>query len=715
MEHLTMHLFPHSRGRARLAALAILVATARGEASEPLPACGAADRHFDPAAVPAAPVGAGRVFHVDAANGNDGNDGLAEARAFRTIGRAIGGTSAPVGPADTVRIKAGLYRERLRIYKSGTASAPIVIGAYGNGPVVIDASEDVRGWTAFSGQVYRARPGFRPTAVVVDDQPLFPEFSAGALAEGRWYYNAATGDLYLRVPGGGSPSTHDVGVVKDDAYEDALYLDGASYLTLYGLTVRFAGGHGITVIGDDVRVERSQILFNGNSGITANAYGSVASANLQVVRNEVYHNFLRNWPRGRYKFGGWGPGVGSTTPNALYQGNVVHKNGGEGLLSYIGPGGTVVRDNVVYDNWSVNIYVDNQPNALVENNLVYCTTPDPQDLYHNEDPEPGDNQSLKRLRAEGIMTADENYSLSPPANLRDVTIQNNVIINCRRGVQHYGAATGSGLKNVRVLHNTIVVPSGGIAGETTFAGISIPYNGGNNVGSIYRNNVVYAPGPAGGPDLVTYVLQSETDSGAPDLFQGVTLDHNLWFHAGNAYPFLWGPRYDSAYSHAEWLALGGSAHGAGDVYADPGLVSPGALDAPSKRLASVGSPAVDAGIDVGVRLDYDFCARPIGSGYDLGAFELGLLISPLQQAACPASTARFTVDAAGSCLAYQWRRNASPLSEGGHYTGVQTASLTVRPVGPNAAVGGVAIDTAQGFAYAGTEAGAVYAVRLPLP
>ena len=31
------------------------------------------------------------------------------------------------------------------------------------------------------------------------------------------------------------------------------------------------------------------------------------------------------------------------------------------------PGGTVLQDNIVYDNWSVNLYLDNQPNGTIVN------------------------------------------------------------------------------------------------------------------------------------------------------------------------------------------------------------------------------------------------------------------------------------------------------------------------------------------------------------
>jgi hypothetical protein len=561
--------------------------------------------------MPAVPIGTGRVFYVDAAAGNDVNDGLSETRAFRTIGRAVSGSSAPVAPGDTVRIKAGFYREQLRINKSGTASARIAIGAYGNGAVVIDASRAVTGWTLYSGQIYRAKPGFVPTAVVVDGQPLFPEFSAGALIEKRWYYNTATGDLYLWAPGGGNPASHDVGVVTDDQAQEGVFVDSASYVTLYGVTVRFAGGHGVAVIGNSVRVERSRLLFNGKHGLTANPWGSITGTNLAVVKNEVYHNFLRNWPRGRYKWGGWGSGVGSTTPNALYEGNVVHKNGGEGMLSYLAGGGLVVRDNVVYDNWSVNLYVDNEPNAVVENNYVYCHTPDAHDLYNNGDPDPSDNAALKRLRAQGVMTADEDYGVSPAANLHDVTIRNNVIVGCRQGIQHYAAAAGSGLKNVKVLNNTIVVPSAGVPGEPTFSGISIPYNNGNNSGSVYRDNVVYASGAG------TYVLNGGESTADP--FKGISVDHNLWFNTSNSRPFQWGPSYNS-YTHAEWLALAGTAHGAGDIYANPQLTNVTDMTDPNTKEPTSGSPAGGAGMNVGLTYDYNFCARST-TAPTLGAFE----------------------------------------------------------------------------------------------
>jgi Calx-beta domain/Right handed beta helix region len=597
-----------------LTSLSLLAAAPIARAQ--LPSCGSIDRHFDPGEVPAAPVGSGPVFYVDGASGSDTNDGLSEGMAFKTIGKGVSGLT----PGATLLIKAGLYREQVSIRRSGTAANRIVVGAFGNGPVIVDASAKITGWTNVGGQVYRAPVGFAVRTVVVDDTPLLPEFSQGALSDGRFYWDSAAGNLYVWAPGGGNPSSRDVGVLKDDEYEAAIFLNPSSYLTLYGLTVRFSGGHGVTVLGDFVRVEKCRLRFNGKSGVSTFGYGGTATKNTEIIKNEIYHNMLRNWPRGLYKYGAWAPGaLCNATPNILYQGNVVYKNGGEGLLAVLGPGGAVFRDNIVYDNWSVNIYVDNHPNATVENNLIYSHPPDPQDLHNNEDPDPDDLVNLKHLRPDGILTADENYGTSPPSTLKNVTIRNNVILNCRRGVGHYGSAPGSGLKNVSVLHNTIVVPDDKVPGENIFAGIFVPYNGGNNVGSVYRGNLVYATDPT------SYVLFGETPSASvAQKFLGVTLDHNLWHHTVRSDPFLWGPDVLSAfeYTHDEWLALSGTAHGAGDVTAGPLLVNPSTLEVPADKMPTASSPALNSGVAAGVTLDYDFCPRPEGDTFDIGAYEL---------------------------------------------------------------------------------------------
>jgi hypothetical protein len=462
----------------------------------------------------------------------------------------------------------------------------------------------------------------------VDGVPLLP--GEGTMVEGRFHYDPSTGDLDLWCPGGGDPVRHDVGIVRDDEYEMGFSVQAANDVTLVGLTVRFSGGNGISVLGDRVRIEKCNVRFNGKSGISIFGSGPLTSTGADIVGNDIYHNMLRNWPRGRYKACCWGMGaVSNGCPKTLFERNTVHKNGGEGLGAYGLPGGAVFRDNVVFDNWSVNMYP--HAHALLENNFIYSDAPDPGDLRGNDDPDPSDNRNLRRLRPEGILLSDE----EAPARLEDVTIRNNLIVNCRNGISmyHEDKAVGSALKEIHVLHNTIIVGHHKLPQEGMLVGLVIPYNEGNNRGSSYRNNIVMGTDPGtllldgrNMPEALKILGVDVPMASRGDAFLGLTIDHNLWFHSGREKPFHWGPSYRSSYdqTHAEWLALPGTAHGAGDVLADPRLVNAAGEKPADFELRDSSSPAVGAGAEAGVKEDFSHSARPAGSRPSIGAFEIRL-------------------------------------------------------------------------------------------
>ncbi len=319
-----------------LLVIGVMASTVSGQT----PACGATDRHWNPAEVPVAPVGSGPVYYVDGAAGRDSNSGTSEATAFKTIGKAVDFG----GPGVTVRIKAGLYREHVYVTKSGSAAQRFVIGAFGNGEVVIDGSPEVA-WTQLSAAVWQApAPSVGAVAVVVDGQPLRMELSSAAVTPGSWARQDST--IYVAVPGGGSPAAHDTVVIGDyDVHEETtVYLNPASYTTLYGLTMRGASKNVLNVWGTNVRVEKCRILFGGKNGISIFNYSTIDSTDTEIVKNEIAWNMMKNWPRGRAPWavagGSWGMGaVSNGAARTLYQGNVVHDNGGEGLGGTADPAG----------------------------------------------------------------------------------------------------------------------------------------------------------------------------------------------------------------------------------------------------------------------------------------------------------------------------------------------------------------------------------------
>jgi hypothetical protein len=87
-------------------------------------------------------------LYVDAVSGNDANDGLSAATAFKTISQA----SYVVVPGVTVHIADGLYRESLARPLSGVAGKPITYKASGKKAVVVGSVRgDSLSWSLVGG------------------------------------------------------------------------------------------------------------------------------------------------------------------------------------------------------------------------------------------------------------------------------------------------------------------------------------------------------------------------------------------------------------------------------------------------------------------------------------------------------------------------------------------------------------------------------------
>src|SRR3954462_10521721 len=87
--------------------------------------------------------------------GGDANPG-ALAAPFKTIQRAANAASA----GDTVIVRAGTYRETVRVPRSGTAAAPIIFRPYPNERVTISGADVITGWAKYKNSIYQARQGW---------------------------------------------------------------------------------------------------------------------------------------------------------------------------------------------------------------------------------------------------------------------------------------------------------------------------------------------------------------------------------------------------------------------------------------------------------------------------------------------------------------------------------------------------------------------------
>ena len=97
-----------------------------------------------------------------AANGSDSNDGLTTSTPKLTVASAL--SAYTTGSGGTIALRAGdsfYHTSEVSISKSGNATTPLKIGAYGSGakPKIFGGS-NLSGWTLYSGSIWQCTPGF---------------------------------------------------------------------------------------------------------------------------------------------------------------------------------------------------------------------------------------------------------------------------------------------------------------------------------------------------------------------------------------------------------------------------------------------------------------------------------------------------------------------------------------------------------------------------
>lgn len=360
------------------------------------------------------------------------------------------------------------------------------------------------------------------------------------------------GRTYVRADAGQTP------IIDGGGATDYVVQAATAQMTFQGLTVR-NGGVGFEFYRADGNEGQVIDCKTEKTGTAVEFYYSNAGW--------VYHSDLT------------GSVAGKRTDGTVIESNRIHDSGAEGITLHDDSKNCKYLHNFVYDNTSVNIYLDSCSHMLVDGNLIWMSKPPPAELA-------------------GIQMADESYADLTAPVLSDITIVNNVVFNADYGLVFWaGNFPGqSGMKNVTIANNTIV--------NSKTAGFT--WDPGAHQNTIVRNNVFAS---AQGVGALLIVAKSTT---------GVSLDHNLWSLPGVMEPFNWGG--GTTYAHAAWVAA--SQQGAGDVLADPKFAGPYALPEANFALA-MGSQAIDVG--AAVPLDHDFLGnqRPFGAGIDLGAFEFG--------------------------------------------------------------------------------------------
>jgi len=258
------------------------------------------------------------------------------------------------------------------------------------------------------------------------------------------------GGLYKEVVLINAGGTSELPVTFESAPGEEVIIDGqasppdtnlvqinANYVSFRGFTVRNATRGGIAAWGvHHIEIANNKVEGNRKAGIwVGHAEVGVAYENV-IAHNEVWNNCLENLSRSGD--GGWPQGISlSASDRSTVTGNRVYRNYGEGIGT-LSTQGVRILGNDVSDNFSVNIYLDNAPSTVVQDNKVYHTYA--KDFYRHGKP------------AIGIMIANEYTEIELPS--RDINVTRNTLAGVGRVI--YGDyQRASGLINSEINLNTI--------------------------------------------------------------------------------------------------------------------------------------------------------------------------------------------------------------------------------------------------------------------
>ncbi len=531
------------------------------------------------------------TFYVDATNGNDQNDGFSESTAWKTIAKV---NSSQFQPGDFIFFKRGeIWRKQLIPSSSGSSGNPITFGAYGSGnkPKITTTTviSGLSSWSSHStiSNVYGISWGGDGNAEILKDGMLRLNAPGNSynqetnLSDHEWTYSNTDGKYYYRDTSG---SPENSGVLLEIALANySIYVNNKSYLVfenleVYGAassypaknaTFRIINSDNITVTNCIIYLaehyalstsDSTNILFSNNEVFFAGAWCIDASGkngnNITISSNTVHH--CGNTEQDDTD----GHGIGiSSASNVIVELNDIHANGSGG--------------NVTVGNMNQAVVFWGSVNSIIRRNKIH-------DNFRG-----GIGIQGPSTNCEVSYNLVYNNGLGGPAD---------------SGAWHTGigvSANGDISANHKIFNNVIF--NNNFTNSSSNDG-AIRLLSGNNasVSVSIKNNIIYN-------NIDGYELSRGTWNGGTI---SADLDHNIYYRTGGGNIIRWigGVQDWNTYHNS-------NGNEPNSLNKNPLFVSD---SIPDFHLLS-NSPAIDAGVDVGLTGDYT--GNYIEGEPDIGAFE----------------------------------------------------------------------------------------------
>ncbi|WP_438008410.1 LamG-like jellyroll fold domain-containing protein [Sorangium sp. So ce321] len=380
-----------------------------------------------------------------------------------------------------------------------------------------------------------------------------------------------------------------------------------------GIAIAFRSWDGDPRSGKHIRIAGNTIHGSFKGAV----YPGLDSSHMRFENNVVHDNVKINKKNDEICHQGtWPSAVNLTRHDDEVVGNTIFENFGEGIGAY--GRHHHVADNVLHDNYSVELYLNNLADSTIERNFIYSSSSPGMSEHHRlycpfgvscparpagdtGCPWTGDLRIAGA--AIGIALANENPN---DVLLDNNVVRNNIVTGKRRTGIQLSAWTGSGpsdMGSTKIENNTVVC-----SGDAELFGIrgSAPSTAGERAQVV--NNIFY---------------QMRSDRPLTRFMHAVRIDFasNNWFGGdGSSWP-------------------GGSGRSASDVLGNPLLVHENGTEPDDFRLQG-GSPARNGGtLLADVEEDFFGTPRPQESTHDIGAHEVAvsLLNEPVSLSDRPSS------------------------------------------------------------------------------
>jgi len=569
----------------------------------------------------------GQTYYVDATNGDDTNDGLSPANAWKTTIKVKNSTFQP---GDSILFKCnetwfididGVKESEHIVSSSGTQGLPITYSSYGNGlKPVITVKGSIAGWDTvgnwiqhieniwyiiYSGHQYKhpKRIWLSGTEYARADSLIFVDSAA------RWYFDNSSRKLY--ICSSSNPASFYTNVEEAGLRSAAVFIKEKEYVTLKGLDIRGgndaslwivgsdhiiiedcnvgweSGGQGIFVMGNywenDKPSDHGKItgcqINSGQQELLPNTYPEIYPEDGIHVRNgvhywEIYDNEIKDW--GHTAVGLWQEKASTTVSHNKIYSNLIAGEKiayGRGYSTQGMDGGC--QYNEFYFNTIRNTRTRNQIGG--DHNLVY---------YNIIDNVKNSTSGTAWGTGEGIWVTRGMTSADYVAHHNKIL--NNVIYNCdEAGIKIRSIERDWSIRFNEIKNNIILNCGNNSIEGYNNAGLFIDYP--HVTDNIFQNNLVYKAG----------------------------VNNVVYYHG-------------SYISIAEFNALNKTNEDTigNNIQSDPEFVDPVNSDF---HLQST-SPCINAGIDVGIILDISGISVPQHGLPDIGAHEYSGEITLLNSA-----------------------------------------------------------------------------------